>query len=38
MAYLLDTHTAKWALDDASKLSETAKAIIANEGRLHPTR
>ena len=28
MKYLLDTHTAIWALDDAAKLSKTAKAII----------
>ena len=30
MRYLLDTHVAKWALDDTSKLSDTAKAIIGN--------
>jgi len=28
MKYLLDTHVAVWALDDKTKLSETAKAII----------
>jgi len=28
MNYLLDTHTAIWALDDKAKLSEKAKAII----------
>lgn len=28
MKYLLDTHTAIWALSDKSKLSERAKAII----------
>ena len=28
MKYLLDTHTALWALGDKTKLSETAKAII----------
>jgi len=28
MKYLLDTHVAKWALDDTSKLSDTAKSII----------
>ena len=28
MKYLLDTHTAIWALDDKTKLSEKAKAII----------
>jgi len=28
MKYLLDTHTALWALDDKTKLSETVKAII----------
>jgi PIN domain nuclease of toxin-antitoxin system len=28
MKYLLDTHVAKWALEDKSKLSDTAKAII----------
>jgi len=30
MKYLLDTHTAKWALDDASKLSNAAKLIISD--------
>ena len=28
MKYLLDTHTAIWALDDKTKLSKTAKTII----------
>ena len=28
MKYLLDTHTAIWALEDKSKLSDSAKAII----------
>jgi len=28
--YLLDTHVAKWSLDDSSKLSNTAKSIINN--------
>ena len=28
MKYLLDTHTAIWALGDKAKLSEKAKAII----------
>ena len=28
MRYLLDTHTAIWALDDKTKLSPKAKAII----------
>jgi len=28
MKYLLDTHTAIWALDDKTKLSETARKII----------
>ncbi|MCL2409673.1 MAG: type II toxin-antitoxin system VapC family toxin [Oscillospiraceae bacterium] len=28
MKYLLDTHVAIWALDDKTKLSEKAKAII----------
>ena len=28
MNYLLDTHTAMWALGDKSKLSEKAKSII----------
>ena len=28
MKYLLDTHTAIWALGDTTKLSETAKAIF----------
>ena len=28
MKYLLDTHTAIWALDDKTKLSEKAKTII----------
>jgi len=30
MKYLLDTHVAKWALDDTSRLSDTAKAIIGD--------
>jgi len=30
MKYLLDTHTAIWAFDDKSKLSETARAIIGD--------
>jgi len=30
MKYLLDTHVAKWALDDATKLSDTAKLIISD--------
>jgi len=30
MKYLLDTHVAKWALDDISKLSDSAKSIISN--------
>jgi PIN domain nuclease of toxin-antitoxin system len=30
MIYLLDTHVAKWALEDKSKLSNTAKTIIDN--------
>ena len=30
MKYLLDTHTAIWALGDKAKLSETVKAIIDN--------
>ena len=30
MKYLLDTHVAKWALDDTAKLSETAKKIICD--------
>ena len=28
MSYLLDTHTAMWALDDKDKLSQQAKLII----------
>ena len=31
MKYLLDTHTAIWALSDKSKLSERAKTIIDDE-------
>jgi len=30
MKYLLDTHVAKWALDDAAKLSDNAKSIISD--------
>ena len=30
MKYLLDTHTAIWALEDKSKLSDAAKAVIDN--------
>ena len=30
MKYLLDTHTAIWALSDKTKLSETARSIIDN--------
>jgi len=30
MAYLLDTHVILWALDEESRLSETAKSIITN--------
>ena len=30
MRYLLDTHVAKWALDDTLQLSDTAKEIINN--------
>jgi PIN domain nuclease of toxin-antitoxin system len=30
MKYLLDTHVAKWSLDDTLKLSNTAKSIIGN--------
>jgi PIN domain nuclease of toxin-antitoxin system len=34
MKYLLDTHTAMWALDDYSRLSDTAKSVI-NDTSLH---
>jgi len=30
MKYLLDTHVAKWALDDAVKLSDHAKSILGD--------
>jgi len=30
MRYLLDTHVAKWALDDTVRLSDTAKTIISD--------
>ncbi|MCL2404718.1 MAG: type II toxin-antitoxin system VapC family toxin [Defluviitaleaceae bacterium] len=30
MKYLLDTHVAKWALDDDVKLSENAKSILGD--------
>jgi PIN domain nuclease of toxin-antitoxin system len=30
MKYLLDTHVAKWALDDAGKLSDNAKEILGD--------
>jgi PIN domain nuclease of toxin-antitoxin system len=30
MKYLLDTHVAKWALDDAAKLSDTARGILGD--------
>jgi len=30
MKYLLDTHVAKWALDETEKLSGAARAIIGN--------
>jgi len=30
MRYILDTHVAKWALDDTSKLSDSARAIISD--------
>jgi len=30
MKYLLDTHVAKWALDDDTKLSEKAKSILGD--------